>query len=156
MRVGIIGGGFGLTIQAPIIKTHPNLNLTTVCTMKRHHLPEELLNGEDSPVHYKDWSYMLENEEIDLLFVSSIPTYHFEMVKYALNKGINVVCEKPFTMNSKESKELDLRKYNTEIIIAGSGFNGNNRDNKVEENNKRFIIQIIPKIMRPEIKDSIK
>ena len=31
----------------------------------------------------------------------------------------------------KEQK-LDLRKYNTEIIIAGSGFNGNNRDNRVE------------------------
>lgn len=44
----------------------------------------------------------------------------------------------------------DFRKYNTEIIIAGSGFNGNNRDNKVEENNKRFIIQILPKISRPE------
>ncbi len=44
---------------------------------------------------------------------------------------------------------LDFRKYNTEIIIAGSGFNGINRDHKVEENNKRFIIQIIPKIGRP-------
>ena len=40
---------------------------------------------------------------------------------------------------------IDLRKYNTEVIIAGSGFNGINRDSKVEENNKRFIIQIIPK-----------
>ncbi len=50
----------------------------------------------------------------------------------------------------------DFRKYNTEIIIAGSGFNGNNRDNKIEENNKRFIIQIIPKINRPEVKDSIQ
>lgn len=40
---------------------------------------------------------------------------------------------------------INLRNYNTEIIIAGSGFNGINRDNKVEENNKRFLIQIIPK-----------
>lgn len=45
---------------------------------------------------------------------------------------------------------LDFRKYNTEIIIAGSGFNGNNRDEKHEENNKRFVIQIIPKISRPD------
>lgn len=45
---------------------------------------------------------------------------------------------------------LDFRKYNTEIIIAGSGFNGNNRDQIIEENNKRFIIQIIPKIDKPE------
>lgn len=44
---------------------------------------------------------------------------------------------------------LDLRQYNTEIQICGSGFNGINRDKKVEENNKRFVIQIIPKISRP-------
>lgn len=47
------------------------------------------------------------------------------------------------------AKGLNFRNYNTEIIIAGSGFNGINRDMKVEENNKRFIIQIIPKISRP-------
>ncbi len=46
-------------------------------------------------------------------------------------------------------RKYDFRKYNTEIIIAGSGFNGINRDNLVEENNKRFIIQIIPKVQRP-------
>jgi len=49
-------------------------------------------------------------------------------------------------------KGIDFRKYNTEVIIAGSGFNGINRDNKVEDYNKRFIIQIIPKINRPKAK----
>ncbi len=44
---------------------------------------------------------------------------------------------------------VNLRNYNTEIIIAGSGFNGINRDEEVEENNKRFVIQIIPKISKP-------
>lgn len=48
------------------------------------------------------------------------------------------------------SQGVNLRRYNTEIIIAGSGFNGTNRDLKVEENNKRFIIQIIPKVSKPE------
>lgn len=52
-----------------------------------------------------------------------------------------------------ESKELDFRKYNTEVIIAGSGFNGINRAS-VEEYNKRFIIQIIPKINRPKVKNN--
>lgn len=51
-----------------------------------------------------------------------------------------------------EKKNIDFRKYNTEVIIAGSGFNGINRDNKVEDYNKRFIIQIIPKINRPKTK----
>ena len=47
-------------------------------------------------------------------------------------------------------KGLDLRKYNTEILICGSGMNGINRDNKVEENNKRFVIQILPKLSRTD------
>lgn len=55
-----------------------------------------------------------------------------------------------------KSKGIDFRKYNTEIIIAGSGFNGINRDEKVEDYNKRFIIQIIPKINRPKEKTSSK
>lgn len=54
--------------------------------------------------------------------------------------------------NQWKLRGLNFRQYNTEIIIAGSGFNGNNRDNRVEDYNKRFTIQIIPKIERPEVK----
>ena len=118
MRVGIIGGGFGLKVQAPIIKIHPMMKITAVSTMKRHQLPEELLSGENPPAHYQNWTDMLEKEELELLFVSSIPIYHFEMVKYALQRGINVVCEKPFTRDSKESKELlQLSKQNNAKVI---------------------------------------
>lgn len=42
-------------------------------------------------------------------------------------------------------KGIDLRKTNVEVLISGSGFNGLCRE-KVEENNKRFSIQIIPKV----------
>jgi hypothetical protein len=42
---------------------------------------------------------------------------------------------------------IDLRKYNTEIIISGSGFNGICRESPQREAyNKRFTIQIYPKI----------
>lgn len=49
----------------------------------------------------------------------------------------------------KRWQHLNFRESNTEIIIAGSGFNGINRDKVVEDNNKRFVIQIVPKIDRP-------
>lgn len=47
--------------------------------------------------------------------------------------------------NLWQKNSIDLRKYNTEVMICGSGFNGLCRDD-IEENNKRFSIQIIPKI----------
>lgn len=52
----------------------------------------------------------------------------------------------------KRWQNLDFRSSNTEVIIAGSGFNGINRDNRIEDNNKRFVIQILPKIDRPSKK----
>ena len=55
---------------------------------------------------------------------------------------------------TKDDK-IDLRKYNTEIQICGSGLNGINRDTVVEDNNKRFVIQIIPKISRPKSKAQV-
>lgn len=51
--------------------------------------------------------------------------------------------------NRWKSNGLNFRNYNTEVLICGSGFNGINRDMKKEDNNKRFVIQIIPKISRP-------
>ena len=40
MRVGIIGGGFGLAVQAPIINTHPKMNVSAISTMIRHQVPK--------------------------------------------------------------------------------------------------------------------
>lgn len=45
--------------------------------------------------------------------------------------------------------EIQLRKYGVEVLICGSGLNGLDRD-KIEENNKRFSIQIIPKVSKPK------
>ncbi|MUK87980.1 gfo/Idh/MocA family oxidoreductase [Ornithinibacillus sp. L9] len=107
LKVGIIGGGFGLNVQAPIIHTHPNMTVTAVSTVNRHQLPKEIEEWDHPPVHYKNWNEMIDNEELDLLLVSSMPIYHYEMVKYALQSGMkNIICEKPFTCNRTESEEL--------------------------------------------------
>ena len=42
---------------------------------------------------------------------------------------------------------INFRQYDVEVMICGSGLNGLCRD-PVEENNKRFSIQIIPKVAK--------
>lgn len=46
--------------------------------------------------------------------------------------------------NLWQKRAINFRKYNVEVMICGSGFNGLCRDEE-EGNNKRFSIQIIPK-----------
>jgi hypothetical protein len=43
------------------------------------------------------------------------------------------------------SNNVNFRKSNVEVLISGSGFNGLCREDN-ETNNKRFSIQIIPKV----------
>lgn len=43
------------------------------------------------------------------------------------------------------ANNIDFRKSNVEVLISGSGFNGLCRE-PIEDNNKRFSIQIIPKV----------
>ena len=43
--------------------------------------------------------------------------------------------------------DINFRDYNVEVMLCGSGFNGLCRE-PVEENNKRFSIQIIPKVSK--------
>jgi hypothetical protein len=48
-----------------------------------------------------------------------------------------------------KENNINFNKYNTEVLICGSGYNGFDRDIIREENNKRFTIQIIPRISSP-------
>lgn len=108
------------------------------------------------------------NDLEDILsHLNTNPNFHYQLViegnaaipwKQLASKSFNPDNQEMYKLsyrralalyNRWKNKGHDFRKYNTEIIIAGSGFNGINRDNKVEENNKRFIIQIIPKVSRP-------
>lgn len=54
---------------------------------------------------------MLEDGEIDFIYVAVANSVHYEYTKKALEAGKNVICEKPFTITAKQTQELiDLAK----------------------------------------------
>jgi len=53
----------------------------------------------------------VKDENIDTVYLGIINSMHYEYCKKALESGKNVICEKPFTSNIRELKELiDLAK----------------------------------------------
>lgn len=53
-----------------------------------------------------DYEEVLKSTEVDTVYVA-LPNYlHYEYAKKALLNGKNVICEKPFTLNSKDLEEL--------------------------------------------------
>ena len=55
---------------------------------------------------YRDIEQMLENERLDFVDIT-LPTYmHAETAIKALDKGLNVFCEKPMALNSKDCVKM--------------------------------------------------
>ncbi len=55
---------------------------------------------------YGSHTELLEDNEINIVYISSVNSEHYSMAKLALEKGKHVICEKPCTTSSEHTKEL--------------------------------------------------
>jgi hypothetical protein len=98
----------------------------------------------------EDFLVKLENENPDFSYLLVIEgnmanTYDKKFSKNS-EYGFKTSYERALAVyNLWLANNIDFRKSNIEVLISGSGFNGLCREPK-EENNKRFSIQIIPKV----------
>lgn len=62
---------------------------------------------------------MLDKEKPDLVSIVTPPDLHCPMSVAALNRGIHVLCEKPFAMNVEEAKQMNAAAENASNGIGG-------------------------------------
>ena len=55
---------------------------------------------------YGSYDELVNDENIDLIYIATPHTMHYEHAKLCLEHGKNVLCEKPFTVNANQAKEL--------------------------------------------------
>ena len=67
---------------------------------------------------YKDYRDMLAGEELDLVSVTLPNGLHYSTGKAVLNKGFNLLMEKPFTLKVEDTKEL-VRIAENKHLFAG-------------------------------------
>lgn len=100
LKAGIIGlGKMGIS-HAAIVGAQPNVELCAVCDSSS--LVLEAFKRYTHINAYSDYIKMLEQEDLDFVIIATPTKYHFTMSKKALEKGIHVFCEKPFSLNVDE------------------------------------------------------
>jgi len=104
LRGGIIGlGKMGLS-HAAIVSPHPSVEVVSVCDSSG--LVLDVFRKFSSVKTYTDYEKMIDNERLDFVIISTPTRFHYQMVKYALERSVNVYCEKPFCLFPKEGEEL--------------------------------------------------
>ena len=52
---------------------------------------------------YGSYEEMVQDENVDLVYIATPHSHHFEHMKLCIEHGRNVLCEKAFTFNRREA-----------------------------------------------------
>ena len=119
MNLGIIGAGLIVKDFLTISKDLSEIKLKAIVgTTRSIENLENLSATYGIEKIFTDIDSCLEQDDIDTIYVAIPNNMHYDIVKKALLKGKNVICEKPFTLFYEETKELvELARSKNLILI---------------------------------------
>jgi len=119
IRGAVIGlGKMGLS-HAAIVSAHPEVDMVSVCDTSS--LVLDAFKKFSKIKIYTDYQKMIDSEALDFVVIATPTKYHYPMVKYALEHGLNVFCEKPFTLTPVHGNEL-VTLANERRLVNQVGF----------------------------------
>lgn len=115
IKTGVIGYGFsGKIFQCPFIEAHKDFELTAVVERTTNESKKDYPNI----LLYRDYYDLLDNDDIELVVVSTPNHLHFKHAKEALMHNKHVLIEKPFASTYQEALELvNLARDKKKLVL---------------------------------------
>lgn len=116
MRIGYIGAGNIAGVMARTVQQMNNAR--NYCVAARDLTRAKAFKKEYGfEKAYGSYEEMLSDENVDLIYIATPHSHHAEHMKLCIQYGKPVLCEKSFTTNAAEAKEvLDLAKKNNVFV----------------------------------------
>lgn len=105
MKIGTIGTGFIVEWFLTAVEHNENCECLAVFSRKEE-TGRTLADKFNVKKVYTNYDEMLNDEEIDFIYIASPNSLHYPYAKKALEAGKNVIGEKPFTSNVRECQDL--------------------------------------------------
>lgn len=100
-----IGAGYFSPFHYEAWSRIPEVEITAICN-REYAKAQELMKKFDIPRHYNDYREMIETEKPDFVDIITPPETHHEMTRFAAERKIDVICQKPLAPNHEEAAEI--------------------------------------------------
>jgi D-apiose dehydrogenase len=100
-----IGAGYFSPFQYEAWQRIPEVEITAICN-RNFEKAEPLMKRYGIPRHYTDYREMIEKEKPDFIDIITPPETHLEMTKFAAERNIHVICQKPLAPTFEEGKRI--------------------------------------------------
>jgi predicted dehydrogenase len=106
VRVGIVGTSWWADLMfLPPLTSYELCSVTALCGRNRERA-DEVAQMYGVPQVFTDYRQMIEQADIDAIFVLTSDESHYEITMAALNAGLHVFCDKPLANNAEHVKTM--------------------------------------------------
>lgn len=117
MKIGILGAGNIAAVVAPTIAAVKEAECYAVAARSLERA-EAFAAKYGFAKAYGSYEELVEDEEVELIYVTTPHSHHYEHMMLCLQHGKAVICEKAFTMNAKQAKEVLAYAKEQGIYVA--------------------------------------
>lgn len=121
MKIGILGSGFiaGKMAETINLMNRDDVELYAIGASSLEKA-EAFAEKYNIKKFYGDYESLAKDNDIDLIYIATIHTMHYEHAILCIKNGKNILVEKPFTVNYSQAKEVfDIAKeYNVFVSEA--------------------------------------
>lgn len=107
MNIGFIGCGMIARTMADTINRLNNPEIVLYAVASRNITKAlEFKDEYKAVVAYGSYEELIRDEKVDLVYIATPHSHHYEHMLLSLNNNKNVLCEKPFTINYKQALDI--------------------------------------------------
>ncbi len=113
---GIIGPGKIAHKFAQALSFAPNAELFAVASRSEERARDFAMQY-DAPHYYQGYEKVAQDPEVDIIYVATPHSLHYENTIMCLENGIPVLCEKPFTITRVQLQKLVDTARNNKVFL---------------------------------------
>lgn len=114
-KTAVIGTGFIGVVHIEALRRLGNVEVVAICDLHNATEKAKEFHVENA---YSDYKVMIDELGLDFVHICTPNFTHYPIAKYALENNVNVVLEKPLTMNIEEAEELVKLAESKNLINA--------------------------------------
>lgn len=116
LRIGFVGTGSVASWHLENLSKIKEARIISLCDVNKERVEASARKWKAKP--YTDYEGMLEEQELDALYICIPPFAHGDVEILAAEKGIHLFIEKPIGLSLKKAKEIELALRNNRIVAS--------------------------------------
>ena len=117
MKLAILGPGRIARTVAPTLVALPEIECYAVAS-RTPGKAEEFAQDFGFEKVYNSYEQMLQDPAVELVYIATPHSHHFEQMMQCLQSGKHVICEKAFTMNADQAKQVQDLAVQKGLYVA--------------------------------------